>query len=178
MIIAVACLIGETTIFENKDQNFNIIIEKLKEILNNNRITSSFKTHQFNKRIAELFNKAYEIPYHSSISSKLFNSAEFFLMLGQAKPVTIQHQEFSASSIVFEVKSLKYLSFIKQMCNIEEFMLVRELRNYIKTLFEKFEDFRLLSSEIDVNSSSMSRFDAERSYSKIMKEIENAKAGF
>lgn len=48
MIEAVACMIGETTIFKQKDNYFNIILERLKNILNNNGILFSFKSHKFN----------------------------------------------------------------------------------------------------------------------------------
>lgn len=41
------------------------------------------------------------------------------------------------------------------MCDIEEFMLVRELRKNIKTLFEKIEELRILSSDIVLSSFTM-----------------------
>lgn len=70
MVEAVACLIGETTVFEQKDDCFNIILERLKQILNNNGILFSFKSHKFNQRVAELFNRVYEMPNHQAIISK------------------------------------------------------------------------------------------------------------
>ncbi|CAK72441.1 unnamed protein product (macronuclear) [Paramecium tetraurelia] len=138
--------IGEVTSINNWDDRGLIIRQRVLQFLNIQGLEVKWTEQQWQEEIDSIVTLRTNNPYYDTIPNKMFSYTNLFHTLGIQLPTELKylkHQSFN------QMQTSNLIDDFHLLCNIDEFKIVRNIRQFIQNFTDKLDDFMSLIINIE-----------------------------